>query len=348
MKKMDVIKLIRYHVDNNDQAFRDQAYSIAEDFCKNGDNQVGTYIISLLSGYNTMAPQEREIDSDFLRRSEIINNPLPLPQKIYEDIIGITNAVSFNSGINKFLFAGKPGTGKTESAKQLARILSRDLYIVDVNSLIDSRLGQSAKNVDMLFDEINSMYSPQQVLILFDEIDALALNRLDRTDMREMGRVTSSVLKGLDNMSSSVVLVATTNLLDSFDGALLRRFDKIVDFNRYTHQDLEDIALIILNEMLSKFTFANRNTKLFKKILSLASPLPMPGNLKNIIRSSIAFSDPNDGNDYLRKLYMQLYPSFEMNVHLLKEQGFTTREIEVLSAVPKSTVSRLLSKETKK
>ena len=105
MKKMDVIKLIRYHVDNNDQAFRDQAYSIAEDFCKMGDNQVGTYIISLLSGYNTMAPQEREIDSDFLRRSEIINNPLPLPQKIYEDIIGITNAVSFNSGINKFLFA---------------------------------------------------------------------------------------------------------------------------------------------------------------------------------------------------------------------------------------------------
>ena len=149
-------------------------------------------------------------------------------------------------------------------------------------------------------------------------------------------------------MSSSVVLVATTNLLDSFDGALLRRFDKIVDFNRYTHQDLEDIALIILNEMLSKFTFANRNTKLFKKILSLASPLPMPGNLKNIIRSSIAFSDPNDGNDYLRKLYMQLCPSLEMNVHLLKEQGFTTREIEVLSAVPKSTVSRLLSKETKK
>ena len=48
---------------------------------------------------------------------------------------------------------------------------------------------------------------------MFDEIDAIALNRLDTNDLREMGRATSAILKGIDSLNNEVVLIATTNLL---------------------------------------------------------------------------------------------------------------------------------------
>lgn len=51
-----------------------------------------------------------------------------------------------------------PGTGKTESVYQIARILGRDLLRVDFEQLIDSRLGETAKNVSILFDEVNHLH----------------------------------------------------------------------------------------------------------------------------------------------------------------------------------------------
>lgn len=342
MKKKDVINLIRYHIENNDYAFREEAYCIADSFQKSGDEEISSYIYALLSDKNTFIPQDMDINSEFLERVDVINNPLPLPSAIYDDIIGIVNAVSYDSGINKFLFAGAPGTGKTESAKQLARILGRELYSVRIESLIDSKLGQTPKNIAAVFSEINSMYTPERVLVLFDELDALAMDRMDNNDLREMGRATSAVLKGLDNLSPSVMIVATTNLLDHFDKALIRRFDSIVDFNRYSREDLIEIANSILDETLRKFTFTVRNKRLFDKILGLCRTIPYPGELRNIIRSAVAFSNPNDGTDYFRRLFNLLLPDMTNGIAELKAAGFTLREIEILSSVSKSTASRLL------
>lgn len=52
----------------------------------------------------------------------------------------------------------------------------------------------------------------------------------------------SSILKYFDRMNDNAVIVATTNLFEHLDRALLRRFDSIVDFNRYTNEDLMEIA----------------------------------------------------------------------------------------------------------
>ena len=131
MKKKNIINLIRYHVEGNDLGFRTEAYEIAKDFDDNGDNQLAEYITALLSNANTFVPQMEENNCVFLEKWTHDNgDPLPLPKVIQQDIIGIVNAVSHNAGVNKFLFEGKPGTGKTETAKQLARILERDLYLV--------------------------------------------------------------------------------------------------------------------------------------------------------------------------------------------------------------------------
>ena len=142
--------------------------------------------------------------------------------------------------------------------------------MVDFSAIVDSKLGQTQKNLTEMFKEINSFINPEKVIVLFDEIDALALNRTSSNDLREMGRVTSTLLKCLDRMNENVVLVATTNLFNMFDKALSRRFDSIIDFNRYTEEDLMNIAEKMLNSYLDKMKLGGRDIRLFRKIMKLS------------------------------------------------------------------------------
>lgn len=298
--------------------------------------------MSLISNVNTFVPQMNEKESTFFEKMNVDVDMLLLPDVIMNDLIGIVNAVSHNVGINKFLLQGLPGTGKTEAAKKLAQILDRDLYMVDFASIIDSKLGQTQKNIAELFKEMNSFHYPEKVIVLFDEIDAIALDRTNSNDLREMGRATSAILKGLDYLDERIVFVATTNLFDNFDKALLRRFDYIVDFNRYTHEDLLAISEKLLDKFLVKFKLANKDVRLFRKIMNLLSPLPYPGDLKNLIKTSVAFSNPQDGMDYFRKLYYMVCDENLDDLRKLKEQNFTVREMEILTKKSKSSIAREL------
>jgi SpoVK/Ycf46/Vps4 family AAA+-type ATPase len=342
MKKKNVINLIKYYIEGNDAAFRDEAYSIAVSFNRTNDSELADYIMALLSDKNTFVPQVVNNRMDYLRKVDSSITTLPLPECIKDELMGIVNAVSYGAGVNKFLFQGAPGTGKSESAKQLARILNRQLYVVDFDVLVDSKMGQTSKNIAEMFSEINEVSYPEQIIILFDELDSIALDRTNTRDLREMGRATSAVLKGLDGLNSRIVLLATTNLYESFDKALIRRFDKVIDFNRYTQEDLKDIAEIILEDLLQQFKFKARNIRLFRKILALMDPLPYPGDLKNLIKTAIAFSNPNEELDYLARVYKQIQDNTSFDYKQLQNQGFSVRDIEILSKVSKSQVSREL------
>ena len=342
MKKKNVINLIKYYSEENDAGFRNEAYEIARDFDATGDYQLAEYIVALMSNANTFVPQIDESQMSFFEKINSSNEPLPLPEPIEQDIIGIVHAIGRNSGIHKFLFQGAPGTGKTESVKQIARILDRELYAVNFSAVIDSKLGQTQKNISALFKELSFLHSPEKIIILFDEIDALALDRTNTNDLREMGRATSSLLRELDRLDERIVLIATTNLFQFFDKALTRRFDFIIDFNRYTQEDLLEIAEKLLNTFLHKFKCSGRNVRLFRKIISLMEPIPYPGDLKNMIRTSIAFSDPSNEYDYLRRMYAEITGNREIVLKDLQESGFTVREIELLTGISKSQVAREL------
>lgn len=342
MKKGNIINLIKYYAESNDTAFRNEAYQIANEFDKTGDYQLSEYIMALLSNANTFVPQINENDLMFVRKIDVNGEPLPLPDEIKSDVIGIINAVKHEIGVNKFLFQGAPGTGKTETVKNIARILGRELFIVDFAFIIDSKLGQTAKNIAKLFEEINYCLIPKKSVILFDEIDALALDRTNSNDLREMGRATTSVLKALEDLNSDIVLIATTNLYKHFDKALVRRFDAVIDFNRYSREDLIDISETILNYFLPKFKNVAKNFRLFRKIISLMETIPYPADLKNIIKTSLAFSNSNDEYDYLKRLYTTITADKEKDLKKMQNLNFTVREIEILTGVSKSQVAREL------
>ena len=347
MKKKNILNLIRYHTEKNDAGFRSEAYEIANYFDTIGDYELSQYLMALLSEANTFSPQISEESGTFFQKLETINTSLPLPESIKENIIGIVNAVGHNAGINKFLFEGPPGTGKTESVKQIARILDRELYIVEFSNIIDSKLGQTSKNLSILFDEMARLANPKKAIILFDEIDAIAIDRINSNDLREMGRATSAILKGFDNVNDDIVIIATTNLFNAFDKALVRRFDSIIDFSQYNNSDLIEISEIMLSEQLNKFKFAGRNIRLFKKIIGLMDPIPYPGELKNLIKTSIAFSDSGKEFDYLIRLFKTIMKDTPENaLKELQESGFTVRELEILTGVSKSKIAREIKEIT--
>ena len=101
MKKRNVINLIKYYTEKNDSGFKAEAYEIAKDFDKNGDYQLSEYIMALLSEANVFVPQINENDMTYFKRVVVNNTPLPLPEDIKNDIMGIINAIGHKIGINK-------------------------------------------------------------------------------------------------------------------------------------------------------------------------------------------------------------------------------------------------------
>ena len=289
MKKQNVLNLIKYHVERNENSFRNEAVAIARYFDSIGDYQLAEYIMGLISESNLYAPQSSDFESEFLKQIETRGlETLNLPLEISEDIKGIINAVNHNVGINKFLFEGLPGSGKTEAAKNVARLLNRSLFVVDFENLIDSKLGQTNKNITNVFKEINMIPNANKIVVLFDEIDVIALDRINSNDVREMGRVTSTILRELDrltDLNKEIVIIATTNLYSNFDKALVRRFDAVINFNRYSEEDLIEVAEYYFSSFIKNFKGTSKDVRLFRKILKTAKKLPYPGELKNIIKT---------------------------------------------------------------
>jgi len=342
MKKQNLVNLIRYHVEKNDEAFITEVAEIAKDFDANDDSSTAQYLMELVSNTNYYVPQTSYRNLKYLTKMEYSSKPLLLPNALEEDVVGISKTINKKLGLSKFLFYGAPGSGKTESAYQIARMLNRDILSISFEQLIDSRLGETDKNVVKLFDEINHL-PYNRAIILFDEIDSLVLDRMNSNDLREMGRVTSVFLKELERLNEHIVIIGTTNLIDKFDKALLRRFDAIISFDRYSKEDLIEIADSMLRATLRNVKSAKINMRLFNKILGNMEKIPYPGDLKQIIKTAIAFCDDSSEYDYLRKMYINLYGlSGAIDIQDLSTQGYTTREIEILSKIPKSSVSRKL------
>lgn len=121
---------------------------------------------------------------------------------------------------HKLLLSGPPGNGKTSLAEALANHLSVPFFTVRYEGIINSYLGQTAQQIDRLFDFIKT----QRCVLFFDEFDAIGKEREDFNDNGEMKRVVNSLLKQIDLLPSHVVFIGATNHDAMLDKAIWRRF----------------------------------------------------------------------------------------------------------------------------
>lgn len=139
---------------------------------------------------------------------------------------------------SKLIFIGPPGCGKTITAQAIAGELNLPLYVVRFDAVIGAYLGQTASHLRELFQ----FAATTPCVLLFDEVDALGKQRGRSIDVGELDRIVIAMMQELEFFSSPGFLIATSNLPNSIDRALWRRFDEVIRFPTPKAKDLQQYA----------------------------------------------------------------------------------------------------------
>ena len=151
---------------------------------------------------------------------------------------------------NKLLLYGESGTGKTMTAKVIANHLNKKLVIVNLATIISSKLGETAKNLDTLFKE--TQY--ESMVLLLDEFDSLGQIRdYDNKDNSEMKRVVNAIIQLMDYFPQKSILIAATNQIQMIDEALKRRFEWQIAYDKPSKELLDDLYTTLQAPIPAKY-----------------------------------------------------------------------------------------------
>lgn len=155
---------------------------------------------------------------------------------------------------NKIFLFGHTGCGKTTTAKAIAQALDKKILIVDLSSIVSSRLGETAKNMSNVFQKAIR----EKAVLFLDEFDALGrMREQEDKDSSEMKRLVNSIIQLIDQLPNDTLLIAATNHSAVIDSAILRRFQLKL---RYDAPDREHLDYYY-DSLLSRFPEEFRNIK---------------------------------------------------------------------------------------
>jgi SpoVK/Ycf46/Vps4 family AAA+-type ATPase len=135
------------------------------------------------------------------------------------------------------IFSGPPGTGKTETAYQIARETGRDIMLVNISETKSKWFGESEKRIKAVFDRYRGILKDDcpAPILLFNEADAVLGKRRELTEFRSgpdqtENAIQNIILQEMENMNG--ILIATTNMTSNFDRAFERRFLYKINFEK--------------------------------------------------------------------------------------------------------------------
>lgn len=146
------------------------------------------------------------------------------------------------------IFHGPPGTGKTLFAKGIAEALNAAIYIVSGPELKSKWVGEGEANIRRLFARARAT-SPS--VIVFDEIDSIAAARSSSggdSASQAAHSMVNQLLTEMDGFRKEqmVLVVATTNFVESLDSAFLRpgRFEFKIEIPYPEFEDRKSILTL--------------------------------------------------------------------------------------------------------
>ena len=134
----------------------------------------------------------------------------------------------------RILLHGPPGTGKSFTARALAGALGLPVFVVRLDAIVGSYLGQTGSRLHEVF-----RFAEHHAAVLFlDELDALGRHRGRGLDVGELDRVVVSLMQELDYARIRGLVVGATNFPRGLDDALWRRFEVVVALPRPSQRAL--------------------------------------------------------------------------------------------------------------
>ena len=177
---------------------------------------------------------EKQLFYNDTERRQVSQLAMLLGNERYAEVRGRLKAAGMRTGF-ACLFYGAPGTGKTETALQLARLTGRDIMQVNFAEIKSCWVGESEKNVKELFDRYRAIADKADIapILLFNEADALIGKRqegAERAVDKMENTIQNIILQEMEKLDG--ILIATTNLTQNMDKAFERRFLYKIRFDK--------------------------------------------------------------------------------------------------------------------
>jgi ATP-dependent 26S proteasome regulatory subunit len=160
-----------------------------------------------------------------------------IPQEVLDVIDQLKNpkkysdmGISMPSGI---LLHGKPGCGKTHLARAIAGEIKYPFFAINATDFTNTFIGQSKESVNAVFAQAKKAarnHHSKTAILFIDEFDAIGSRINDLSPHRTDIEIINTLLNNMDGFVQddvSIIVIASTNLLERIDPALLRsgRFD---------------------------------------------------------------------------------------------------------------------------
>jgi SpoVK/Ycf46/Vps4 family AAA+-type ATPase len=179
---------------------------------------------SLPSSRREAGPLVQVLDRTILRHHMVLADEVEERfQRIEKEYAARTRLAKYGlRASRRILLYGPPGCGKSLGAERLAWCTGLPLQKVRFDTLISSYFGETASNLQRVF----AAAEQHPVALFLDECDTIAQERGRRQDVGEVSRVVKMLLQLLEDFKGEGMVIAATNLYDSLDKALFRRFDE--------------------------------------------------------------------------------------------------------------------------
>jgi len=173
--------------------------------------------------------------------------------------------------VDRLLFYGPPGNGKTMACQWICGQLGVPLYRVRCDQLVGTVMGDMNRSLVAVCDYLQALSAP--ALCLFDEIEAIFIDRRVSGGQcdRERSTALTCFFQALDRWSGPALIVMATNLAEQLDAALLSRVELQLEFAGPTKEQALEV-IEYWRELLCEYGADDWGPRVAERIENGAGP----------------------------------------------------------------------------